>query len=97
MKTYAHLWSYLAQYFLEWEMYQTKVAEKIKTHILCSITFIFRKSRRLWDNVKKIDDMMYLSTATGLTHGGNSTVHIYTQCIEQHSENRIYRTEHTQQ
>ena len=34
-------------------MLQTKVVEKIKTHILCSITFI-RKSYRLGDNVEKI-------------------------------------------
>ena len=27
------LLSYLAQFFLEWEMFQTKVVEKIKTHI----------------------------------------------------------------
>ena len=33
---------------LEWEMFQIK----IKTHILCSITF-FRKSCRSWDNVEK--------------------------------------------
>jgi len=30
-------------------MLQTEVAEKIKTHILCWITF-FRESCRLWDN-----------------------------------------------
>ena len=34
-------------------MYQTEFVEKIKTHILCSITFFFRKSCRLWDNVEK--------------------------------------------
>ena len=33
-------------------MFQTKVVEKIKTHILCSITF-FRKSLRFCDNVEK--------------------------------------------
>jgi hypothetical protein len=33
-------------------MFQTKVVEKIKTYILCSITFS-RKSCRLWDNVEK--------------------------------------------
>ena len=27
-------WSYLAQFFVEWEMFQTKVVEEIKTHIL---------------------------------------------------------------
>jgi len=34
-------------------MFQTKVVEKIKTYILCSVTFFFRKSCRLWDNVEK--------------------------------------------
>jgi len=33
-------------------MFQTKVVEKIKTHILRSITFFFRKLCRLWDNVE---------------------------------------------
>jgi len=33
-------------------MFQTKVVGKIKTHILCSVTF-FRKSCRLRDNVEK--------------------------------------------
>jgi len=33
-------------------MFQIKVVEKIKTHILGSVTF-FRKSCRLWDNVEK--------------------------------------------
>ena len=51
MKTIIHLW-YLAQLFLEWEMLQTNVLEKIKTHILCSITS-FRKPCSLWDNVEK--------------------------------------------
>jgi hypothetical protein len=36
----------------EWEMFQTKFVEKIKTHALCSVTF-FRKSCCLWDNVEK--------------------------------------------
>jgi len=54
--------SYHAQLFLEWEMFQAKVVEKIKTHILCSVTFT-RKLRRLWDiNI-------YLFTAIGLLPG----------------------------
>jgi len=32
-------------------MFQIKVVEKIKTHILCSETF-FRKLCSLWDNVE---------------------------------------------
>ena len=39
MQTNMHLWLYLAEFSLEWEMFQTKVVEKIKTHILGSITF----------------------------------------------------------
>jgi hypothetical protein len=49
MQTYVNL--YLSQ-FLEWEMFQRDVVEKIKTHILCSVSFS-RKSYRLWDNVEK--------------------------------------------
>jgi hypothetical protein len=52
MKTFSHLWQYLAKFSLEWEMFQTKVVEKIKIHILCSTNFL-RKSHRLWDNVEK--------------------------------------------
>ena len=52
MQTNMHFWSYLAQFFLEWEMFQTKVVEKIKTHIFCSVT-VFRKSCRLWEYVEK--------------------------------------------
>jgi hypothetical protein len=51
MKTNIHFLSYLALFFLEWEMFQTK--DNIKPHILCSITFFFRKSCRLWDNVER--------------------------------------------
>ena len=38
MKTNVSYSSYLYHFFLEGEMFQTKVAEKIKTHILYSIT-----------------------------------------------------------
>jgi hypothetical protein len=33
MTTYVHLWQYLAELFLEWEMFQTQAVEKLKTHI----------------------------------------------------------------
>ena len=54
MKICVHLWWYFAKFFLEWEMFQTKVSEKTKTHILCSVT-ILRKPCRLWDNVENYD------------------------------------------
>jgi hypothetical protein len=44
--------SYLAQLFLDCEMFQTKVVEKIKTHISV-FSNLKKKSCRLWDNVEK--------------------------------------------
>jgi hypothetical protein len=52
MNTNIHFLSYRSQFYYKWEMFQTKVVEKIKTRILCSVS-IFRKSCRLWDNVEK--------------------------------------------
>ena len=52
MKTYVQAW-YLAEFFLEWEMFQTKFSEKCSTHILCSINVFPRKSCLLWDKVEK--------------------------------------------
>ena len=51
MKTNIHIWLYLACFLLEWEIFQTKVVEKITTHSICSVTF--SKSCPLWDNVEK--------------------------------------------
>ena len=33
MQTSARFWSYIGQFFLEWEMFQPEIAEKIETHI----------------------------------------------------------------
>jgi hypothetical protein len=52
LKKYVHLWQYVTEFFWEWEMFRIKVVEKIKTHILCSVTFS-QKSYCLWDNVEK--------------------------------------------
>jgi hypothetical protein len=41
MKTTIHFWIYLAQFFLEWEMLQEKVVEKVRTYVSCSVTFFF--------------------------------------------------------
>jgi hypothetical protein len=52
MKSFSRLWPYLAEFFLEWETFQIKVVDKIKTHTLC-LEDIFRKSCRSWNNVNK--------------------------------------------
>ena len=43
MSIYVYFWTYLAHFFLELEMLQTNIVEKIETHILCSIIF-FKKN-----------------------------------------------------
>jgi hypothetical protein len=54
VKTFLHLWQYLAEFFLEWEIFQIKVVEKIKTHILCSVILFpkivpfMRQCRKIW-------------------------------------------------
>jgi hypothetical protein len=52
MKTNIQFWSYLTQFFLEWEIFQTEVVQKIKTRILCSITFFFNHAifEIMWEN-----------------------------------------------
>jgi len=52
MTTCAHFWSYLAPFFLEWKMFQSKVVEETETRILCSV-FFFSKMRRFYGNVEK--------------------------------------------
>ena len=37
MKTDMQFVSYLAHFFVKWKMFPTEVADKIKTHILCSV------------------------------------------------------------
>ena len=42
---------YLVEFFLEWEIFQTKVVEKIKIHILCAI--YLRKNRGVYEIIRK--------------------------------------------
>jgi hypothetical protein len=55
VKTSIHYLSYLANFFLEGEIFQTKVVEKIRTHILCSVTFFFFENcaayEKMWKNI----------------------------------------------
>ena len=53
--------------YLELEIFWIKFLEKIKTHILCTVT-VFRKSCRLWDNVDKYWEAG-LATDNNMEHG----------------------------
>ena len=48
-----HLLSYLAQFFLEWEMFQTKVVEKIRTHFVFNNLFFENRAFYgiMWKNI----------------------------------------------
>jgi hypothetical protein len=65
MKTSSLLWQYRAEFFWKWEMFQTEVVEKIRTHILYSAAFLFRKSCRLWANV---ENMVELETSQAMLY-----------------------------
>jgi hypothetical protein len=53
VKTNTHFWSCLAYFFLKWEIFQTNIVEKIKTRILCWITFLENHAvyELMWKNV----------------------------------------------
>ena len=52
--------SHLTQFCLEWEVFQTKVAEEIKTHTLCSIFVFLNRAvfEIMWKNVVEWDRLL---------------------------------------
>ena len=52
MKRFLHLWQYLAELFLEWEMFETNVVDKIKTHMLYG-QYIFSENRAVYEIMLK--------------------------------------------
>jgi hypothetical protein len=48
-----YIWSYLAHFFLEWQIFRANGGRENRNSHLCSITFCSRKSCFLWDNVVK--------------------------------------------
>jgi len=63
MKSSKNILSNLAQFFLEWEIFQTKVAEKFKTHVLSKIipppkkkSCPIRDTEEKYDRVRQVTD-----------------------------------------
>jgi len=79
---HSHLWYCLAEFYLEWEMFQTEVLDKIKNTFLCSIT-VFRESCRLWNNVGKLGRA---GKATDKAHA------LLAGCVRLHTHTRICNT-----
>ena len=59
MKTNTPFWSYLAHFFVDWEMFQTKFVDEIKTHIFLLNNFFFFENHavceKTWKNVVESD------------------------------------------
>jgi hypothetical protein len=81
MKTNIHFWSHPSKFFLEWEMFQTKFVEKIKTHFVFNF-FFFRKSCLLLDNVEK-----YCSRAGHRWQYGAWELHAGYLRVQTHTQN----------
>jgi len=83
IKTCVHVWNYLAEFFLEWEIFLTKIVELI-SHSLCSITFFFQKSCHMWSNVEKCGTARKASNDNIISH--MCFAHLITKAIGTHSE-----------
>ena len=70
MKIYVHLWYYLAIFFLEWEMFHTKVLQNITKYILCSLNFP-PPQKKILPFMMRYDTIRYLLTATEFLPGGS--------------------------
>ena len=58
MKIKIYFWSYITQVFLEWEIFKTKFAQNIKSHILSSRFFFFENralSEIMWKHYVQPD------------------------------------------
>ena len=75
---YMNSYSVYELYYVMWSMY-------VRTYVWCDVIYVILL---IWYNIWYFYGMIYLLTAIGLTPGGSSTVHIYTQkqYAEQHNE-----------
>jgi hypothetical protein len=78
LKTNIHFWSHLSQLFLQWEMFRTKVVEKIKTRILCSIALYENRAtyEKIYKNIVKPDRsymaMLHIRMASWISEATNT-------------------------
>jgi hypothetical protein len=67
MTTNTQYSSYLAQLFLEWELFQTKVVEKIKTHFMFNNTFSKSKTQNTFKK-RFFENRVYEIMWKNMTH-----------------------------
>jgi len=84
--------------YCEEVLLEVKMSCSCEEFVDSSLTFAIRFHEVVWqyvcENLNKID-MIYLLTAFGLSPGGNSTLHIYTQTI--YRTTQITREQHRKQ
>jgi hypothetical protein len=74
--------SYLAYFFLEWEMLQTYVVEKIKTHIFCSLAFFENRTiyEKMWKNIVELGWTQMIMWRIRIARCVPKAINIHTQC-----------------
>jgi hypothetical protein len=83
--TSRHFWSYLARFFLEWEIFSDKICRENQNTRFMFNNFFPQKSCRLWDNVAKYcragqatDDNMAHAHCMLVTYGNKHTLRYVT-------------------
>jgi hypothetical protein len=81
MKTNIHFWSYLLHYFTEWEMFQTKVVEKIKTHFVFKNFFLIVPFMRSCSTCQATNNIWCIHTACWIPMSKNTLRISNTYCF----------------
>jgi hypothetical protein len=81
MKPNIHFWSQLAQFFLEWDMFQIKDVKKTETLISRQLTFFEKRDiyEIMWTNIVQSDraqmQLWYMRIACWITKATNTHSH----------------------
>jgi hypothetical protein len=77
--TTTHFPSHLTHFSLEWEMFQTKVVDKLKTHILCSVTLF--DNRAVYETIRRNDVQWGRQYGACALHAGYPRLQTHTGCV----------------
>jgi hypothetical protein len=83
MTTNIRYWSYLIHFFLEWEMFQTNVVQKIKKHILFSVNIFENLNiyEKIWKNIVEGADHVIIWPYTLHIGYQRLQIHKHTSCV----------------
>jgi hypothetical protein len=103
MKTNIYFLSFLAHFFLEWETFQTKVVEEIKTHIYVQYLFFFENRavyEIMWENIvqpgRRNTTIWRMCVACWIPKVTHTHTHTHTKHTQNtHTQNTHTHTKHT--